>query len=177
MPENTSEHTKYALNLPYPEPMVEKRSLQYANILLKDYAGQVSEFTAVSLYIYQHFVSEGQYKDYAELIGGISIAEMKHLELIGETIKLLGVKPIYISNACPPGKLWTPLYVNFITSLREMLREDIESEKSAIENYKYHITLIQDNYIKRMLERIILDEEYHLKLFTQLYEKYSRSYK
>ncbi|MBP2031820.1 bacterioferritin [Clostridium algifaecis] len=175
MPGDVSKHTKYIVNLPYPEPIVEKPNIQYANILLKDYAGSVSEFTAVSLYVYQHFVSDGQYDDYAKLIGGVSIAEMRHLELLGKTIKLLGIKPIYIDNACPPGRFWTPRYINFTVFIREMLMEDIQSEKKAIENYRYHITLIQDKYIKRLLERIILDEELHIKLFKKLYEKYASS--
>jgi bacterioferritin len=53
-----SKHTKYALDLPYPEPMVEIPNIEYANLLLKDYAGAVSEFTAISLYVYQQFASE-----------------------------------------------------------------------------------------------------------------------
>lgn len=171
-----SKYTKYTVNLPYPEPMIEMQNIQYANILLKDYAGAVSEFTAISLYVYQHFVSEGQYKDYEELIGGISIVEMKHLELLGKTIRLEGIKPMYMDNACPLGKIWNSKYVNYTTFIREMLMEDIRSEQNAIKNYRYHITLIQDRYIRKLLERIILDEELHVKLFTQEYKKYSNVY-
>jgi bacterioferritin len=127
MPGDISKHTKYIVNLPYPEPTVERPNVQYANILLKDYAGAVSEFTAINLYVYQHFVSDGEFEDYAELVAGVSIAEMKHLELLAETIKLLGIKPVYIDNACPPGRLWTPKYVNFTTFIKEMLMEDIQS--------------------------------------------------
>lgn len=176
MPGDISMHTKYSVKLPYPKPMIEIQNMHYANILLKDYAGAVSEFTAVSLYAYQHFVSEGQFKDYAELVGGISVIEMKHLELLGETIKLEGIKPMYIDNACPPGRPWSPMYVNYTTFIREMLMDDIKSEQKAIDNYKYHITLINDTYIRKLLERIILDEEYHLKLFKHEYEKYSNLY-
>lgn len=176
MPGDISKHTKYTVNLPYPKPRIERPNVQHANILLKDYSGDVSEFTAINLYVYQHFVSDGEYEDYAELIGGISIVEMKHLELLGETIKLLGIKPMYIDNACPPGRLWTSRYVNFTTVIREMIIEDIQSEQKAIENYRYHITLIQDRYIRELLERIILDEELHVKLFKQLYEKYTNRY-
>jgi bacterioferritin len=175
MHSNTSKHTN-SIDLPYPKPMIEMQNIDYANLLLKDYAGAISEFTAISLYVYQHFVSEGQYNDYAELIGGISVVEMKHLELLGETIKLEGIKPMYFDNAVPHGKLWSPMYVNYTTYIMAMLKEDIKSEQKAIENYKYHITLIQDNHIIKLLERIILDEELHLKLFTQEYEKYSNLY-
>ncbi|WP_010233676.1 ferritin-like domain-containing protein [Clostridium arbusti] len=176
MPGDISKHTKFIVNLPYPKPRVERQNVEYANILLQDYAGAVSEFTAVSLYVYQHLVSKGEFEDYAEIIGGISMAEMKHLELIGETIKLLGIKPIYINSVCPHGQLWTPCYVNFTIFIKNMLLEDIKSERKAIENYKYHISIIKDIYIRELLERIILDEELHLKLFMELYEKYSTRY-
>lgn len=173
MNKETLKHSKYAVNLPYPKPMVESQNIDYANLLLKDYAGAVSEFTAINLYVYQHFVSKGEITDYSELIRGISITEMKHLELLAETINLEGVKPMYFDNAYPHGKLWTPMYVNYTTYIREMLKADIQSEQMAIENYRYHITLIRDKYIIKLLERIILDEELHLKLFIQEYEKYS----
>lgn len=173
MSKDISKYDKYSANLPYPEIKVEKQNMGYANILLKDYAGEVSELTAINLYVYQHIVSDKRYSDFAELIGGISIVEMKHLELLGETITMLGIKPIYIDNACPPGSIWTPCYINFTTFIREMLIEDIESEKKAIENYKYHISIIDDIYIKKLLERIILDEEVHLKLFNKMLKKYT----
>lgn len=173
MPGDISKHTKYIVDLPYPEPRIERPNVQYANLLLEDYAGAVSEFTAINLYVYQHIVSEGKFDDYAELIGGVSMAEMKHLELLGETIKLLGVKPIYVSSACPLGQLWTPAYVNFTTYIKKMLKEDIEAESKAIETYKYHISIIKDKYIRQLLERIILDEELHLKLFYDMFKKYS----
>ncbi|MDP4177752.1 MAG: ferritin-like domain-containing protein [Bacillota bacterium] len=173
MPGEMSKNNKYAVNLPYPEPMIENQNIQYANILLMDYAGEVSEFTAISLYIYQHFVSDGEYKEFAELIGGVSRVEMKHLELLGETIKLEGIKPIFVNSICRYGKLWTPAYVNYTTFIKEMLIEDIKSEQKAIENYRCQLKLIHDKYIKKLIERIILDEELHVKLFKQEFEKYS----
>lgn len=173
MPDKISKHTKYAVDLPYPEPMIEEPNIEYANLLLKNYAGAVSEFTAINLYVYQHFVSFGQYNDYSALISGISITEMKHLKLLGETVKLEKVKPMYIDNASPHGKLWSPMYINYTTYIKSMLKTDIKSEQMAVENYRYHITLVRDKYIIKLLERIILDEELHLKLFTQEYEKYS----
>lgn len=173
MPGDISKHTKYIVNLPYPQPKVERANIGYANVLLKDYAGEVSEFTAVSLYVYQHMVSKGRFEDYARDVGGISMVEMKHLELIGKTIILLGIRPIYIDSACPPGRLWASAYVNFTISIKDMLLEDIKSEKKAIRNYKYHISIIKDRYIQELIKRIIMDEELHLKLFTELYEKYS----
>lgn len=170
-----TKQTKYAVPLPYPEPKIEEKNIKYTNILLKDYAGSVSEFTAISLYIYQNFVSYEQYQNFGTLVEGIAKVEMKHLELLGETIKLEGVKPVYIDNVRPPGKFWSPTYVDYETNYKKMLKIDIKAEQDAIKNYKYQLTVIDDKYIKKLIERIILDEELHLKLFIQEYEKYNLS--
>ncbi|AWI04299.1 ferritin-like domain-containing protein [Clostridium drakei] len=172
MPGNILKYAKYIANGPYPEPEVEGKNIFYANLLLEDYAGMVSELTAINLYIFQHIVSEGKYGDFAELIGGIAMAEMKHLELLGDTIKLLGVKPVYANSTCPFSKLWTAKYVNFTTVIKAMIAEAIRSEKKAINQYKGHIILIKDEFIKKLINRIIVDEELHLKLLEEMYEKY-----
>lgn len=167
---------KCKVKLSYPKPKVECQNIEYGNILLQDYAGAVSELTAINLYVYQHIISEKRFKDYSELIMAISIVEMKHLELLGETIKLLGVKPVFTSSFAPNGQLWTADYVNFSDYLLEMLIADMESEKKAIENYEDHACLIKDEHVRKLLYRIILDEKLHLKLFHEMYEKYKRKF-
>lgn len=64
----------------------------YAMLLLEDYAGSVSEMTAINQYFYHHLTFEA-YEDLEDLEECISIIEMHHLELLGETIQLLGVPP------------------------------------------------------------------------------------
>lgn len=172
MPGDISKHTKYMDNKPYPEPKVESENMFYANLLLQDYAGMASEFTAVSLYSFQHIVSEKEYKDYAELIGGISMVEMKHLELLGKTIKLLGRKPAFIYCSCNEWEYWKSSNVDYADNILDMLRADIRSESEAIENYKKHLEMIGDKYIRKLLDRIITDEKLHLKLFENMYNKY-----
>lgn len=165
---------RYYVKMPYPKPKVEEENAAYGDILLQDYAGAVSELTAINLYAYQHIISEEGFEEYAEIIRGISIVEMKHLELLGETIKLLGVKPIYINSFAPNGQLWTAEYVNYSNYILDMISEDIESETKAILSYQEHIDLIEDKYIIKLLKRIIIDEELHLKIFKELYEKYNK---
>lgn len=174
MSENMIRGLKCSVDKAYPEPKVERQNIQYGNILLKDYAGEVSEFTAIALYIYQDFVSENRYKDYAKLVESIAIVEMKHLELIGETILLEGIKPMYVDGVYPSGRLWTPMYVNYNTNILDMLCADIDSEKKAIANYNYHLVIIKDKYIRKLIERIILDEELHLKLFKEMLENFTK---
>ncbi len=172
MPGDVSSHTKYSVKLPYPEVKVEEKNQVYANLLLEDYAGMVSELTAINLYVYQHIIGKGYYEDYAELIGGVSISEMKHLELLAKTISLLGVKPVYTNSICPCNQVWTAKYVNFDIDIKNMILEDIRSEEKAINQYNRHICLIDDKYIKKLLNRIILDEELHLKYFNKMCKKY-----
>ncbi len=158
------------LDLPYPEIRVEEKSERYADLLLQDYAGEVSETTAVLLYSYQHFEKFALNKTFSKIIEEISIVEMKHLEMLGKIIKLLGKDPIYmacesIGNNCI---LWGANNVNYATDLNKMLKIDILAEKRAIRNYQIHKDMINDKYIKKILDRIILDEKRHLEIFNRL---------
>ena len=164
---------KVKLDIPYPEVKVEEKNLYYADILSQDYAGKVSETTASFLYSYQHFCKFDENEEISDIIEEISIVEMKHLEMLGKTIKLLGKDPIYKTCEATRGDciMWEPKYVNYSTDLKEMLRIDIDSESNAIKNYEHHKKIIEDKYIKEMLSRIILDEKRHLEIFQTLYDK------
>ena len=158
-------------NNPYPEPKVERQNLEYAKLLLQDYAGEVSEDTAIHLYLFQHFTSE--WEEFKEVIREISISEMTHLELLAETIKLLGLKPKYKTFNASNDVLipWTSDNVNYETDIKKVLEVDINAETKAIETYKLHMEIIDDKYIKQLLSRIIEDEEIHLKIFKEFYSK------
>ncbi|MDT8899997.1 ferritin-like domain-containing protein [Anaeroselena agilis] len=161
------EHTKRwcALPEPYPKPMVVQPNLYYAQLLLEDYAGSLSEMTAINQYSYHYLMFVGEYEEIAHLEACIAIIEMYHLELLGETIKLLGVEPKYrtITGNCQT--FWDASHVFYGTGLYDRLAADIAAEKLAIKQYRTHQGLISDKYINILLERIIKDEEHHLKLF------------
>ncbi|HIU40225.1 MAG TPA: manganese catalase family protein [Candidatus Aphodocola excrementigallinarum] len=163
---------KVKIDLPYPEVKVEEKNTYYADLLSQDYAGVVSESTAVMQYSYQHFDKSKENKEFAEIIAEIAEVEMKHLELLGETIKLLGKEPVYKTCESERGDcvFWSAKNVNYKTDLKDMLKSDINSEKGAIKNYENHKRLIKDKYIKNMLDRIILDEKRHLEIFNNIYD-------
>lgn len=52
-----------------------------------------------------------------------------------------------------------------------MLLEDIKNEEEAIRQYRKTANLIDDENIIAILNRIILDEELHIKILTNLYER------
>ncbi len=161
------------VNKPYPTIMVERENIEYAKILLEDYSGVTGEDTAIHQYIYQHFDKFNIDKSFSDTLKQIAMVEMKHLELLGETIKLLGLDPKFkfIDKPCYKITYWNSSFVNYNTNIKEMLMSDIEIEKEAIENYKYHISIINDKYIKNLLFRIIEDEEKHIECFNYLLSK------
>ena len=162
---------KVKIDLPYPEVMVEEKNPYYADLLSWDYAGRGSELTAVMLYSYQHFDKFKENKEFAKIIAEIAEVEMKHLELLGETIKLLGKEPVYKTCESTRGDciMWSATNVDYETNLKEMLEVNIKSESTAIKTYTNHRKIIKDKYIKELISRILLDEQRHLEIFKTLY--------
>ena len=154
----------YKSNLPYPDIKVEKENIEYAKLLMYPYASMISEDTATHLYMYQSFILDD---NIGKILENIAIVEMHHLEMLAKTINLLGLKPEYKSNDIP----WTSNYINYTNNIKDILKINIEAETLAIKNYQNLIKVINDKYIKKMLERIIVDEEIHLKIFNDLYNE------
>lgn len=162
---------KYHVDKPYPTPKVVEKNEEYANILLHSYAGSVSELTAIHQYLYQSFLLENHYHSVLEQI---SIVEMHHLELLAETIKLLGKDPKYEATSSCSGTIpWTTTNVPYPSEFVEMITLDLHSEKMAIRNYQMACLHILDPYIQVLLERIIEDEKLHIQIFEQLLQEFS----
>ncbi|ADY57339.1 Peptidoglycan-binding lysin domain protein [Syntrophobotulus glycolicus DSM 8271] len=160
-----SRHHQYRLSEPYPEIKVMGENLHYAALLHEDFAGKVSEVTAVMQYTHHQLELDMMpgLQEAAELLEGISIVEMKHLEMLGKTIILLGGAPQYNSNF----QLWTPLYVSYCDFNPVLqIQEDIQGELDAIAQYHHHIRMIDDPFIQALLARIIKDEEDHVRRLT-----------
>jgi len=155
---------------PYPEIKVTAPNKYYAKIIMDDYAGRISEFSAISQYLYHKFSMSSQYSELAEIIGNISIVEMHHMEMLAEMIQLLGYEPLFQNSANIP---WNAKYVYYGKDVCDQLRGDLKSEVEAIHIYEQNIKVIKDPYIQDVLKRIILDEKVHVKIFEEQIEKYS----
>ena len=162
----------YSVNLPYPEVKVKEKNPNYIDLILLNYASNVSEFDAIAQYTYHQIALTYKNKEISETIRGISIVEMHHLELLGEIIILLGGEPGYWINN-KKKNYWSGKLVDYnLSSIKDILTIDIQDEKAAIKQYKETITKIYDDDINAVLKRIILDEEFHIKLLVSLYSKY-----
>ena len=100
------------------------------------------------------------------------MAEMMHLQKLGELIVLLGGTVDFTAkgrNGRPV--MWTPEYLVLPEQMKKMLLAGIESEKEAIRQYEMHMKMIKDDCVNAVLERIVKDEEYHIMLLRMLLEE------
>jgi bacterioferritin len=100
----------------------------------------------------------------------IALVEMQHLSTIGDLIVALGGEPRYWrSNQ----GYWQGSEVDYGTTTSDKLRMDIRAEEAAISGYQALLDLIKDERVRSVLERIVRDEEVHLKLFREAYKRYA----
>ena len=156
-------------DLSWPDVRVCERNPSYANLLGIDHSGMVSEMTAITQYISNENRLSSELCPLARSILGIAMAEMIHLQKLGELIYLLGGEVSFTAWQ-PDGKrkMWTPAYLDIPECADEMLRAGIESERAAISQYRKHISMMDDPYVNATLARIIEDEEYHIMLLQDL---------
>lgn len=79
--------------LPYPPTQVQGKNLEYANLLSINYCGPTSEMSAIAQYINSENRMACQECPMAKIIPGIAMAEMIHLQKLGELIYLLDLGP------------------------------------------------------------------------------------
>ena len=87
--------------------------------------------------------------------------EMRHLDWLAETIVELGGTPSLERGTMRMGG----------ALVTDWMKNDVRLEEGAIVQYNEHINLIDDAKIKRLLQRILSDEEAHHGKFEHFVEK------
>ena len=163
----------YQSNSPYPTPRVEETNRKYALILLSNYAGDISEETAIHQYLFQYLMKNNELEEFASAMIQISTVEMEHLRLLGETIKLLGIMPVFGKTEQNKNyKPWCSNNVNYTTDIKTIILQNIKYENEAIKKYKYSYSQIKDVYVRELINRIIEDELIHIEIFKNFYLKF-----
>ncbi len=160
------------VDLPYPAIKVRGRNQAYANLLSVDYCGSVSELSALTQYVNNESRLSLEKCAMAKTILGIAMAEMMHLQKLGQLIALLGGTVDYTAKL-QNGKrmLWTPEHLSLPDCAGKMISVGIEGEKAAINQYRMHMKMMDDPYVNAVLARIIKDEEYHIMLLQALWNE------
>ncbi len=160
------------LEFPYPPIQVSCRNLNYADMLSMDYCGSVSELSALTQYVNNESRLSMKHCRYAKILLEIAVAEMMHLQKLGELICLLGGELDYTARQQNGNCfLWTPEYLTLSDDVEQMICANIEGERAAVKRYKMHIGRIDDEFVNAVLARIIKDEEYHILLLQSLLDE------
>ncbi len=157
-------------DLPFPDLEELTADCKNARVIMPAYADAKSEMTAVLQYIYQsiHFGVAGNSR-YATTVEEIAIAEMKHLDLLGEALLRMGINPIYVCRPPDRCNYYSTCCVDYCTQPAAMLAADIVAETEAIHSYEQMLCCITNPILAALVSRILLDEKLHLKTFKELY--------
>lgn len=160
--------TPLILPMEYPPLRVREQNQFYANLLTLDYCGSVSELTAITQYIHGESCLCQEQCEVSKTIIGMAMAEMMHLQKLGELIYLLGSSINFSIKTRTGTQMWSPKYLNFASNKAQIIAANIEAEKAAIDQYEQHMDRIEDDCVNAVLARIIQDEEYHIMLLQMM---------
>ncbi|MBN1643988.1 MAG: ferritin-like domain-containing protein [Dehalococcoidales bacterium] len=133
--------------------MDKKKIIEMLNTDLEGEHGAIIQYL-----VHAYAIGEGEL---ACEIEAIAREEMRHLDMLAETIVKLGGTPSTKRGMMrTEGK--TPT---------EWMQNDVLAEKDAITLYKKHIAAIKDPEVKLTLERILSDEESHKGDFVHFVDK------
>lgn len=165
------EYENCAVGLPYPE--VTRGQDPYAvSLLMEDYSGIHSELTAIMQYFYVSTQLLDCWEAAYTAFRKISIVEMRHLDLLAKAITAKCGDPCFVMNGCRGHRqFWNAAAVQYDRNPCKALLLSIEGEQGAIAQYGRHIQCIQDESVRELLRRIILDEELHIQIFSDLYHQ------
>lgn len=149
----------------YPEVVNLVPNKKYANMLYNDFSGELGELSAINQYIYEH-INLQENENISKILRSIAIMEMKHLDIVGNIIKRLGKEPVFIDSK---GKQWCSSSIRYnFCDIKEMIKFNIYTEEVAIEEYRRAYLYTNNRSLKKLFQRIILDEQTHIKIFREM---------
>lgn len=158
---------EYKINKPYPKIEVSAPNETYGLMILDNVGGMNSEISAISQYLYDHAITGQKFLELKKTFLNISMVEMHHLDIFMELSLKLGMDPRLWSCHDDQRIYWSPSYLNYPNHLVDVLHYAIENECQAINKYMYQAQIIKDANIVAILERIIEDEQLHVKILKQ----------
>ncbi|MFQ6752110.1 MAG: ferritin family protein [Clostridia bacterium] len=159
------EDIRVRIDKPYPEIVEAVESKKTVAVLKNLATARHSELSAILQYTYQSVISDQVSEEIAGIIEEIGIVEMMHLDMLMHAISEFGGVPKYEDSQ---GQLYNTSGINYTMKLKEMLDDNINAERMAIEAYKQAKTMVQNNSLKELFDRIIEDETRHIEIFKTI---------
>ena len=158
---------------PYPTTQNVSPDAYSLRIISPAYATSDGELNAILQYVYHSFFfNKKGYGEIADVLKGIAIAEMRHLDLLGETVLALGAAPVYSQYPACPFNFYSTKYVAYSCSLRNMIEDDIRGERHAIATYKKMLRSLKNETVKAIIARILADEVLHLEKLQSILSEF-----
>lgn len=148
----------------YPPVAVTEKNLDYARILIPDFASAASEMTTVHQYLFQSWTMGEEHKTIRRVIQRMAKVEQHHFAILGQLISLLGCLPECRTQI--QSSYWCGDMVNYTCDPIQVLAENAKSEEFAARTYAAQSEEIKDPRISRMLARLSQDEKLHHKIFS-----------
>jgi bacterioferritin len=133
--------------------MEKKKIVEILNLDLQDEHGAIIQYLS-----HAYAIGEGEM---ACEIEAIARDEMRHLDWLAETIVSLGGQPNLKRGTQNMAGKTVPAW----------MKNNVGLEEGAIESYQKHIRAISDPQIKRLLKRILADEQSHRGKFEHFIAK------
>ena len=154
------------VELPYPDTSDIEVDRFSASIIYPAFIGAHSELNAIVQYAYHELEFNKQKNDsVAKRLLGISVCETHHFHLLGQTLKNLGAHSIFNNY---PQCVKPSSFCHYKKELDKMIIDDISSEMESIQIYSSMLKNLNNEKVKKVIERIVLDEELHLKVLKEL---------
>lgn len=155
-------------DLIYPEVKIKDENIDDAKKLLNIYTGRNSIINNIFTYLYQASFLE---EEYSSILKELIEVELFHAKIISKVINLLGFKPRYIYKSINGYKYYNTSYINYETNINKIIIDNLILKEKLIDKYNELINNIEDENVKEILKRIIIDENIHLRIFKDLNNK------
>lgn len=157
----------YRISSNYPSVNVDKNIVS-ASRLLNIYASSNSELSLFLSMLFQ--ISTLEDKEIKEVLKNILLINLKHLELLGLTIKNLGLMPLYLKIKDGVITWFSSKNINYVSDKKTIILDDIYTLKILINKYKLLET--EDKNLESIINRIILEKEIHLEILEKILKEY-----
>ena len=164
---------KYTLDIPYPSTHKLENDIHYGEMILSDLGGTYSKMNTISLYFYNHIILEKQWPKLSNAMEKVCVVKILHLKFLSKMCFQLGVDPRLWECQNDSLNYWSPNFNVYPQKIDIMLENAILQEKKTINHYQQQISQIDNQIITDMLQRIILDDELHIKIFETFLQQYS----
>lgn len=163
------EHSIFSANLPYPSLAAIQPNEQDLHCIRNDYAGQISELSAITQYVYHQLLAkEKAFATVGKDLLSIAMVEMRHLNILGGVLLRLGGNPTFTYEK--DGHLidWNSGLIDDCQQVKAMLLNDLRLEQETIACYKRQAQQVSQGAIADVLNRLVLDENCHVVVLQAL---------